>query len=130
HSILDEELPFLSGRKLEDGEHDAFYEPEITTETASLYEHCAIALDLAIQRTGKHGLPLILGGDWNDGMNLVGVDGKGESVWLGWFLAYTIKQFIPLAQGREDVERAQHWQAHLENLTKSLDEHGWDGEWY
>src|SRR5690606_25781493 len=92
-SILDEELPFLEGRKLEEGEHDAFYEPQTSKDTASLYEHCAIALDLAITRTGKHGLPLILGGDWNDGMNLVGVKGEGESVWLGWFLAYTLKQF-------------------------------------
>src|SRR5690606_39922660 len=74
-AILDEKLPFLEGRKLEEGEHDAFYEPEISKDTASLYEHCALALDLAVARTGKHGLPLILGGDWNDGMNLVGVKG-------------------------------------------------------
>ncbi|MBV2142270.1 DUF3131 domain-containing protein [Falsochrobactrum sp. TDYN1] len=129
-SILDEKLPFLEGRKLEEGEHDAFYEPEISKDTASLYEHCALALDLAVTRTGKHGLPLILGGDWNDGMNLVGVKGEGESVWLGWFLAYTLKQFIPIAQSREDPARAERWQAHVESLTKALDRDGWDGEWY
>ncbi|EEY29118.1 glycosyltransferase [Brucella suis bv. 5 str. 513] len=129
-SILDEKLPFLEGRKLEEGEHDAFYEPEISKETASLYEHCALALDLAVARTGKHGLPLILGGDWNDGMNLVGVKGKGESVWLGWFLAYTLKAFIPLAEARKDQKRADLWKAHVESLTAALDRDGWDGEWY
>ncbi|WP_343313311.1 glucoamylase family protein [Brucella sp. BE17] len=129
-SILDESLPFLKGRMLNEGEHDAFYEPEISEQTASLYEHCAIALDLAIKRTGKHGLPLILGGDWNDGMNLVGVKGEGESVWLGWFLAYTLKQFIPIAESRKDMARANAWRLHVESLTQALDRDGWDGEWY
>ncbi len=129
-SILDESLPFLKGRTLEEGEHDAFYEPEISDQTVSLYEHCAIALDLAIKRTGKHGLPLILGGDWNDGMNLVGVKGEGESVWLGWFLAYTLKQFIPIAESRKDTARATAWTHHVESLTKALDSEAWDGEWY
>ncbi len=129
-AILDEKLPFLEGRKLEEGEHDAFYEPQISKNTESLYEHCALALDLAIERTGKHGLPLILGGDWNDGMNLVGVKGEGESVWLGWFLAYTLRQFIPIAESRKDAKRATAWAVHLESLTKALDRDGWDGEWY
>jgi cyclic beta-1,2-glucan synthetase len=130
HAILDEKLAFLKGRTLEEGEHDAFFEPEISDQTVSLYEHCALALDLAIERTGKHGLPLILGGDWNDGMNLVGVKGEGESVWLGWFLAYTLRQFIPIAESRKDAKRAKAWAAHLESLTKALDRDGWDGEWY
>ncbi|URQ74629.1 MAG: DUF3131 domain-containing protein [Candidatus Ochrobactrum gambitense] len=129
-SILDEKLPFLVGRKLEEGEHDAFYEPEISKDTVSLYEHCALALDLAVDRTGQHGLPLILGGDWNDGMNLVGVKGQGESVWLGWFLAYTLRQFIPIAEARKDKTRVDIWKAHLESLTAALDRDGWDGEWY
>ncbi|WP_433849042.1 GH36-type glycosyl hydrolase domain-containing protein [Brucella pseudogrignonensis] len=129
HAILDEKLAFLKGRLLEEGEHDAFFEPEISDQTVSLYEHCALALDLAIKRTGKHGLPLMLGGDWNDGMNLVGVKGEGESVWLGWFLAYTLRQFIPIAESRKDA-RARAWDDHLESLTKALDRDGWDGEWY
>ncbi|MFC4624727.1 GH36-type glycosyl hydrolase domain-containing protein [Daeguia caeni] len=129
-SILDEKLPFLEGRTLEEGEHDAFYQPEISRETASLYEHCALALDLAIKRTGKHGLPLMLGGDWNDGMNLVGVHGQGESVWLGWFLAYTLKAFLPIAEARKDKDRVARWSKHLESLIKALDRDGWDGEWY
>lgn len=67
------------------GQHDAFFQPETSDKSASLYEHAALALDLAIHRTGENGLPLILGGDWNDGMNRVGIGGKGTSVWLGWF---------------------------------------------
>lgn len=129
-SILDEVLPFLEGRTLEEGEHDAFYEPGISEHKASLYDHCVLALDLAIKRTGKHGLPLMLGGDWNDGMNLVGVNGEGESVWLGWFLAYTLKQFIPIAEARNDAKHAKAWAKHLQSLTKALNSDGWDGEWY
>ena len=129
-SILDEQIAFLDGRKLEEGEHDAFYQPGISSTSVSLYEHCALALDLAIERTGEHGLPLILGGDWNDGMNLVGVKGKGESVWLGWFLAYTLQAFLPIAESRKNDKRVAAWQAHIASLTKALDQHGWDGAWY
>ncbi len=129
-AILDEKLPFLEGAKLEEGQHDSFYQPTVSTDRATLYEHCALALDLAVARTGKHGLPLMLGGDWNDGMNLVGAKGKGESVWLGWFLAYTLKQFIPIAEARKDKKRSDIWKAHLESLTAALEKDGWDGEWY
>lgn len=129
-AIFDEQLPFLEGRALEEGEHDAFYEPTLSSDTASVYEHCALALDLAIKRTGENGLPLILGGDWNDGMNLVGIEGRGESVWLGWFLAYNLQRMIPIAQSRNDLARVEVWQAHLKALTKALDEAGWDGDWY
>ncbi len=129
-AVFDEQLPFLEGRALEEGEHDAYYEPTLSSDKVSVYEHCALALELAIKRTGQNGLPLILGGDWNDGMNLVGVEGRGESVWLGWFLAYTLQQIIPVAQSRNDLARAQAWQTHLATLTKALDEAGWDGEWY
>ncbi|GGA88624.1 protein ndvB [Brucella endophytica] len=129
-AVLDEEVPFLEGAALEEGQHDAFYQPEVSKETASIYEHCALALDLAIARTGENGLPLILGGDWNDGMNLVGVHGKGESVWLGWFLAYTLRQFVPIAEARKDAKRAEAWTRHLESLKAALEEAGWDGAWY
>ncbi|HEV7415792.1 MAG TPA: glucoamylase family protein, partial [Tianweitania sediminis] len=98
--ILEEELPFITGEPLKPGEHDAFFQPGTSPETATLFEHCARALDLAVQRTGADGLPLILGGDWNDGMNGVGKDGVGQSVWLGWFLARTLSDFAPLAERR------------------------------
>lgn len=129
-AVLDEVLPYLQGRTLEEGEHDAFYQPEISLETASVYEHCIKGLELAIKRTGSHGLPLMLGGDWNDGMNLVGVAGKGESVWLGWFLSYTLQQFIPIAEARGDKSRVVAMQQHLASLNKALEDSGWDGEWY
>ena len=128
-ALLDEPVPFIQGRALEPGEHDAFYTPETDGE-APLYEHCARALDLAIRRTGENGLPLMLGGDWNDGMNRVGEGGAGTSVWLGWFLALTLDQFAPLAEGRGDAARAAAWRSHRARLGAALETAGWDGDWY
>ncbi|WP_052183086.1 glucoamylase family protein [Rhizobium sp. YS-1r] len=129
-SLLDEELAFLEGPLLEKHKHDAFFKPEISSETASLYEHAARGLDLAIVRTGDNGLPLILGGDWNDGMNRVGVGGRGVSVWLGWFLASALRNFLPYAQERNDRQRVELWTAHLEGLRQALEKAGWDGSYY
>jgi len=129
-SLLDEELAFIEGPLLEKHKHDAFIQPEISTEQASLYEHAARALDLAIVRTGDKGLPLILGGDWNDGMNRVGVGGRGMSVWLGWFLAAALRNFLPYAIERKDRQRVQRWTDHLESLKQALDKAGWDGSYY
>lgn len=129
-SILDEPLPFILGRVLEPGEHDAFYRPETSDRMAPLYDHAALALELAIARTGAEGLPLFLGGDWNDGMNRVGAAGRGQSVWMGWFLAQTIAMMAPLAEARGEEERAKRWRAHAAKLSRALDRHGWDGGWY
>ena len=129
-ALLDVELPFLEGPELDPGEHDRMYTPGSSERTVPVYEHCALALDLAIRRTGEHGLPLMLGGDWNDGMNRVGEAGRGESVWLGWFLAQTLQAFLPLAEARADGERATRWSVHRDALLASLAEHGWDGGWY
>jgi len=128
--ILDEKIAFLEGDELEKGQHDAFFQPEAAGKKATLYNHCALALDLAIKRTGKDGLPLILGGDWNDGMNLVGIKGKGESVWLGWFLSLTLQNFIPIAEKRRDEKRVVAWKKHLHDLNQALESHAWDGAWY
>ena len=98
-------------------------------ESATLFEHCARALDQYLQHTGVHGLPLIGGGDWNDGMNRVGEGGKGESVWLGWMLVRTIDMFAPMAEGR-DAARAGRWRAHAASLREALDREAWDGQWY
>src|SRR5690606_31131815 len=106
-TILAEEVPFVEGAALEPGQHDAFFVPEVSRNTASIYEHCVRALELAMARTSPNGLPLILGGDWNDGMNRVGAEGKGESVWLGWFLLKTIGNFLNLARRRGDAKRAR-----------------------
>ena len=128
-AVLDEMVPFLDGPILRSGEHDAFFQPMLADETASLFEHCARGLDQCLELTGAHGLPLIGTGDWNDGMNRVGHDGKGESVWLGWLLVRTIALFAPLAEVR-DPQRAKRWKKHAASVTKALEGEAWDGKWY
>ena len=128
-AILDEPVGFITGSSLRPGEQDAFFQPRTAEETASLFEHCARALDQAVSRVGQQGLPLMGGGDWNDGMNLVGAEGRGESVWLGWFLLRTIALFSPLAQDR-DSGRCRRWTRYAERLRKTLEATAWDGEWY
>ena len=127
--ILDEIVPFLEGQHLAPGEHDAFFIPRQSETSGSLFEHCARGLDQAIALAGRHGLPLIGTGDWNDGMNRVGEGGKGESLWLGWLLITAINKFVPLANTR-DPDRAKRWQAHATKLRAAIERHGWDGEWY
>ncbi len=127
--ILDESVPFIEGRALNEGEHDAYFQPTVSEKTATVYDHCAIALDHSLP-AGEHGLPLMGTGDWNDGMNRVGELGKGESVWLGWFLYTTLKAFVPLAAARKDTLRVKAWNKRMESLKQALDTHGWDGEWY
>jgi cyclic beta-1,2-glucan synthetase len=127
-AVLDEKIPFLEGRALRPEEHDAFFMPEISEQTVTLFEHCARALDHALQ-IGERGLPLFGTGDWNDGMNRVGEKGKGESVWLGWFLQTTLRSFAPVAAARGEHGRATEWLAHAAALEKSL-EQAWDGDWY
>ncbi len=129
-TILDVELPFIVGEPLKDGEHDSFFTPEISRTKANIYRHCALALDLAITRAADSGIPLILGGDWNDGMNRVGEKGKGDSVWLGWFLLKTLRDFAPVATARGDGARAEAWLAHADRLKAALEASGWDGAWY
>ncbi len=97
--------------KLEAGEHDSFFQPTVSDETATLFEHCARGLDHSLE-LGGHGLPLIGTGDWNDGMNRVGERGHGESVWLGWLLYATLAAFAPLAEARRETARAATWRAH------------------
>ena len=128
-AILDESVPFLEGPALQPGEHDSFFQPMISDERATLFEHCALALDRSLA-VGRHGLPLIGTGDWNDGMNRVGEEGKGESVWLGWFLHTTLSTFTPLAEQRGETARAAAWRQHAVGLQRSLEQEGWDGNWY
>ena len=129
-AILKEQLPYIEGQELQQGEHDAFFTPEISKKTVSLYEHCARALELAIKRSSANGLPLILGGDWNDGMNSVGEKGKGESVWLGWFLLSTLGDFSAVAKAEGDAKRVQAWEKHAGVLKRALENTAWDGSWY
>ena len=128
-AILDERVPFIDGPALKPTDHDLYFQPTQADEAASLFEHCARGLDIALA-TGAHGLPLMGAGDWNDGMNRVGEAGKGESVWLGWFLQAALTAFIPIAASRKEAARARTWKAHAAALSVSLDATAWDGEWY
>jgi cyclic beta-1,2-glucan synthetase len=128
-AVCDELMPFLQGPVLHDGESDNFFLPTTSDESATLFEHCARALDGSLV-VGPHGLPLIGSGDWNDGMNSVGAEGRGESIWLGWFLHLVLSQFAPLADARGERARAEAWLAHAAQLRESLEKHGWDGDWY
>ena len=128
-SVLDEVVPFLEGSKLAAGEHDSFFQPNVSDEVGTLFEHCARALDQSLA-LGRHGLPLIGAGDWNDGMNRVGERGEGESVWLAWLLYAALQAFAPLADARSEVHRADVWRAHAIALRASLEDQAWDGDWY
>ncbi|MCA1576297.1 MAG: hypothetical protein LC794_02905 [Acidobacteria bacterium] len=128
-SVLDEVVPFIEQPVLAEGEQESYRQPEVSTETATVFEHCARTLDRSLQ-VGEHGLPLMGAGDWNDGMNRVGQHGKGESVWLGWFLYTTLSTFTPHVENRKENERAQRYREHLEHLKKALEEKAWDGDWY
>ena len=127
--LLDEELPFLEGPVLGPDQDDAYYEPSLSMQQATLFEHCARALDLSLE-TGIHGLPLMGSGDWNDGMNRVGNQGKGESVWMAWFLITALSEFASVAEARGENERAIRWREHVAQLKASVEAEGWDGAWY
>jgi cyclic beta-1,2-glucan synthetase len=122
-------VPFLDGPALGVAEHHAFFQPLISAESATLFEHCARGIDRCLALLGEMGLPLIGGGDWNDGMNRVGAAGRGESVWLGWLLVRTLALLAPYADAR-DAARAAHWRARATSLAEALERHAWDGAWY
>jgi cyclic beta-1,2-glucan synthetase len=127
--VLDEQVAFLAAAPLEPGEADRYFQPAASSEKASLFEHCARALDRSLA-VGRHGLPLMGTGDWNDGMNRVGAGGEGESVWLGWFLHANLTRFAGLAEQRGESKRALDWREHANALKLALERDGWDGDWY
>jgi cyclic beta-1,2-glucan synthetase len=126
--VLEENVPFLEGRVLNPDEHEVYDRPGISRVQSSLYDHCVRALALSLA-TGAHGLPLMGTGDWNDGMNLVGSGGKGESVWLGWFLLSILRPFADIVAARGDTELATTYRTHATALGRAI-EQAWDGEWY
>ncbi|HVE78216.1 MAG TPA: glucoamylase family protein [Gemmatimonadaceae bacterium] len=128
-SVLDESAPFLTMRALEPHEHEVYDLPQTSDERASVYEHCLRALRRACT-AGAHGLPLIGIGDWNDGMNRVGVEGRGESVWLAWFLVTTLRAFAEHAVARGDGAVAADLRARADAYVAAVEAHGWDGDWY
>ena len=127
--VLDEMVPFLDGPVLRADQLESYFQPTVSEQRGTLFEHCARALDQSLA-VGGHGLPLIGTGDWNDGLNLVGASGKGESVWLGWFLHATLSAFAKLAESRGEQTRTASWRQHATALAESLEREGWDGNWY
>ena len=127
--VLDEKLPFLAGDPLAADQQESFAAPESTTATETLFEHCARALDTSLE-IGSHGLPLFGTGDWNDGMNRVGAAGRGESVWLGWFLHSALLAFAPIAERFTQPAKALLWRKHAYSLQQAIEREAWDGDWY
>ncbi len=128
-AILDELVPFLDGPPLLDGEHEKVSTPEVTIERATLFEHCRRAIAKA-SSAGPRGLPLIGSGDWNDGMNRIGSEGRGESVWLAWFLMHVLRSFAELCDERGDRAASQQYRSQAEAWRVAVEESAWDGQWY
>jgi len=127
--VLDEMAPFLEGRELNAHEEASFDQPQCSSEAATLYEHCVRAITHGL-RFGEHHLPLMGCGDWNDGMNLVGHDGRGESVWLGWFLFENLERFAGISRSRGDEAFAAVCSAQAATLRANMEANAWDGGWY
>jgi cellobiose phosphorylase len=128
-SVLTEEVSFISARPLESTENEVYMHPNTLEQKGTLYVHCCKAIDISLN-FGVNGLPLMGGGDWNDGMNLVGEAGKGESVWLGFFLYDILIKFEKICRIFDDSERANHYALTAKELKLKLNENGWDGSWY
>jgi cyclic beta-1,2-glucan synthetase len=128
-ALLDTQVPFLEGAVLAPEQLVSYFEPRVAGESATLFEHCARAIDRSLD-VGAHGLPLIGTGDWNDGMNRVGVEGRGESVWLAWFLHTVLDTWAPIAAARGETKRAGEWATHAKVILEGIEKAGWDGNWY
>jgi cyclic beta-1,2-glucan synthetase len=126
--VLDVPVPFLEAPALQPGETEVYGRPEVAGQSGTLYEHCVRAIERRLP-IGPHGLPLIGTGDWNDGMNRVGHQGRGESVWLGWFLSKILRDFGGIVEARGDSERVARWRGERERMGTML-EQAWDGDWY
>jgi cellobiose phosphorylase len=127
-SILSEPVSYLKGPVLEKTQHEIMFTPEQSELVETVYEHCKKTIQ--ITRTGSHGLPLMGGGDWNDGMNEVGKNGQGESVWLAWFFYTVLGEFIPICYRMKDIEYAKELEQRRAAIIDSIEENAWDGEWY
>ncbi|MBK6469185.1 MAG: carbohydrate-binding protein [Betaproteobacteria bacterium] len=135
-ALLDEDVPFIEGQVIAEGAEDSYGTPQVSAETATVYEHAARSIDRSL-RSGAHGLPLMGSGDWNDGMNRVGAEGRGESVWLAWFLCTLVSGYAPLARTRGEVARARRWEDAAADWQAALVGTGlrpggtaWDGAWF
>jgi len=127
--LLDERVPFIASPLLKEDQEEEFGVPVLSEETGTVYQHCVRALEHGF-RLGRHGLPLMGTGDWNDGMNKVGAGGRGESVWNGWFFLTVLNSFAMTASARGDHGRAKWCLERAEELRAALEAHAWDGAWY
>ncbi len=127
---LDEVVPFLDAPVLRPDQEEDYGHPSVSQKTATLYEHCAVALERGCSLIGEHGLPLMGTGDWNDGMNRVGNEGKGESVWVAWFLIAGLSRFATTSEARGDSARAAKYRASIEPPRAAVEASAWDGAWY
>ncbi|MCA1409368.1 glycosyl transferase [Ensifer sp. IC3342] len=127
--LLDDRVPFIESPVLKEGQDEDFNRPETSGEAATVYEHCVRALEYGF-RLGRHGLPLMGTGDWNDGMNKVGAQGKGESVWNGWFFVTVLNSFAAISASRGDESRAAWCRERAASLRVALEGAAWDGAWY
>lgn len=128
-AILEEIVPYLEDQPLGEEEDERYSIPQIAPVSGTVYEHCIRALERGLN-FGEHGLPLIGSGDWNDGFSRIGVKGKGESVWLGWFLITTLNRFASVCDSHQDPERAEKYRNIVQNLKESMEKNAWDGGWY
>jgi cyclic beta-1,2-glucan synthetase len=127
-SVLEESVPFIEGPPLAEHEQERVFVPDVSPQSVTVWDHCCQALDYA-WRLGPHNLPLIGNGDWNDGLNHVGVEGRGESAWLGWFQCAVLESFAWLAERRQPALAVQ-WRERAANLSHTMEQVCWDGEWY
>ncbi len=127
--LLDTRVPFIDAPTLKESEHEIVVSPTVTSEHASVYEHCRLAIERGLTR-GPRGLPLIGTGDWNDGMNRIGIAGKGESVWLAWFLVDVLTSFSDCAESHGRPDDASRYRAKALELARTVEEEAWDGAWW
>ena len=127
--VLKESCPFIEGPLLGHHEDEEYMKPKVSTNSASVFEHCCLAIDKSLTR-GSHGLPLIGIGDWNDGMSRIGREGRGESVWMGFFLFAILNRWIPLCEAHGEYERVEKYTTYRDALLIAVNDAGWDGEWY
>ncbi len=128
-SILDNQVGYITARQLAPGEESFYEQPSLSPVIETLYQHGERAIEHALI-FGAHGLPLMGAGDWNDGMNLVGLQGQGESVWLGFFLYTVLQRYANLCEKTHQTEKARNYRNHAETLKQNLNKNAWDGEWY
>ncbi len=129
YSVLEEETPFLDQELLGEDEDERYAVPKVSDIQATVYEHCVRAIDKGL-KFGRNGLPLIGTGDWNDGFSAIGREGKGESVWLGWFILLTLKRFMPICKKYADNERFEKYGQVMTELLDNMEKNAWDGSWY